>query len=87
MPVLTKYRLFLALFLASGLALAVLALYVSEVFSIAFFANIFFWSWRIRAVRCVHCAIPIAPPTRATFKAICKSFTHSSCRECGTKLD
>jgi hypothetical protein len=87
MAPLKKYQVALALFVGSSFPIVYLSLYVHEAFLVLFFANILFWSWRAKIVRCAQCATPVAPPIGSSALAIFKSLRQTTCRNCGAKLD
>ncbi|HEX8613022.1 MAG TPA: hypothetical protein VF800_17175 [Telluria sp.] len=79
---LKKYRLGMGLFLAVGLIFAGAILYVHKIFIVFFIANIFFWSWCLKKVKCSQCEQPLAPATGSTAAEIYKSFCSRQCRNC-----
>jgi hypothetical protein len=87
MSSLNKYRMSLVLFVASSFPIALLSLYIHEVFLILFVVNILLWSWMSRRVLCPKCGTPIAPPIGASALAILRSFSNTACRNCSTRID
>ncbi|WP_374585575.1 hypothetical protein [Ideonella dechloratans] len=87
MTPLAKYRTSLALFVASSFPIAIISLYVHEAFVVLFFANVLFWSWRLKRVSCSRCGQPLAPPMGASAPEIFRSFSKKQCTNCGAKLD
>lgn len=87
MTALKAYRMALALFAISSFLIALLSLYVHTAFLVLFFANVFFWSWRAKSVRCSNCGCPVAPSIGASALSIVKSFSNRACRNCGSQLD
>lgn len=87
MTPLNKYRASLALFIASSFPIALMSLYVHEAFVVLFFANLLFWSWRLRQVGCSQCGHRLAPPIGASAPTIFGSFARRQCTNCGARLD
>jgi len=87
MTPLRKYQAALALFAASSFPIIYLSLYVHEAFLVLLLANVLFWSWRAKIVRCAKCECPVAPPVGSSALAIFKSLTETTCRNCGAQLD
>jgi len=86
MSPLTRYRSTFAAFLITSLLWGLLALYANDLFVVAFFANVFFWSWALYQPRCSHCHATIAPPIGSPLANILRSLTHKRCRECRAEL-
>jgi hypothetical protein len=87
MTPLNKYRASLATFIASSFPIALMSLYVHEAFVALFFANVLFWSWRLKQVSCSKCDHPLAPPIGSSAPAIFRSFSTRQCTNCGARLD
>jgi hypothetical protein len=87
MTSLKKYRMALAIFLASSLPIIYLSLYVHEAFLFLLLANVLFWSWRAKIVRCAQCGCTVAPPVGSSALAIFTSLKKTTCRKCGAHLD
>jgi hypothetical protein len=81
------YRACLVGFVASGLLLGVLAIHFDEAFLVAFFANIFVWSWLLRRPACSAFGTSLAPYPRGSFMEMVRSFAKATCRTCGSRLD
>lgn len=71
----------------SSFLLIYLSLWINEAFAIVFFANVLFWSWRLKAVKCDQCGSPLAPPEGSSSVDIFRSFGVTECRDCKSKLD
>ncbi len=87
MPPLKRYQMALMLFVASSFPIIYLSLYVHEGFLALLVANILFWSWRAKSVRCSRCGSAVAPPIGASAIEIFQSLRHSTCKNCGARLD
>jgi hypothetical protein len=87
MTSLKKYRMALAIFLASSLPIIYLSLWVHEAFLFLLLANILFWGWRVKTVRCAQCGGTVAPPVGSSAPAIFTSLKTTACRKCGAHLD
>jgi hypothetical protein len=87
MNTLQKYQLSFLLFIIFGFVFGSMMLYTHISFVILFFANILFWSWKIKAIKCVSCGSPLAPSMGSSASAIFDSFKTTKCRNCDAKLD
>ena len=87
MTPLKRYQAALGLFVASSFPIIYLSLYMHEAFLVLLLANILFWSWRAKSVRCTQCGSPVAPQVGSSALDIFKSLMQATCRNCGAKLD
>lgn len=83
----SEYRACFAGFMATGLVLALLTLYVEQGYVAGFFANVLIWSWKLRQPACAHCETPLAPPLGSSFHEIVESFRRRDCSCCGRRVD
>jgi hypothetical protein len=84
---LQKYQYSLLLFIIFGFVFGSMMLYVHVSFALLFFANILFWSWKIKTIRCDSCGSPLAPPMGSSASEIFGSFKTTECTSCGAKLN